>query len=131
MYRSKLLLNERPLLILPNLAKEIGLGETIILQQLHYWTVIKFESKEKYKDSFQDGYTWIYNSAESWQEQFPFWHTNTIRKYFKSLIDKGLVIKAKKNYNKSKYDRTNWHAIEYYNLGLLEEKIYESVEKFD
>lgn len=34
---SKLLINERPIQVLPRLAKEIGLNEEIFLQQLHYW----------------------------------------------------------------------------------------------
>lgn len=35
---SNLLLNERPLVVLPSLAKELGsLDEAVILQQIHYW----------------------------------------------------------------------------------------------
>ncbi len=34
---AKLLLNEQPLVVLPELACKIGLNEAIILQQLNYW----------------------------------------------------------------------------------------------
>ena len=34
---SRLLINEPPLIVLPSLAKEIGLNEAIIVQQIQYW----------------------------------------------------------------------------------------------
>lgn len=36
---SKLLLDSNPLVIIPELAVAVGLNESIILQQLHYWRV--------------------------------------------------------------------------------------------
>ena len=34
---SRLLIDEPPLQVLPSLAREIGLNEAIMLQQIHYW----------------------------------------------------------------------------------------------
>jgi hypothetical protein len=41
---SKLLLDEQPLLIMPKLATKIGLNESIIVQQIHYWNEINKKS---------------------------------------------------------------------------------------
>ncbi|MGG3893610.1 DnaD domain protein [Geobacillus stearothermophilus] len=103
---SKLLLDEKPLIILPSLAKEIGLNEAIILQQLHYWL--------QESGSEHDGHRWVYNTYEDWQKQFPFWSKNTIIRAIKSLEKKGLIVTG--NYNKLKIDNTKWYRIDYEKL---------------
>ena len=55
---TKLLLDEYPLLVLPKLAEKIGLNESIVLQQIHYWNV----QNERIKNNFKDGHYWTYNS---------------------------------------------------------------------
>lgn len=104
---SKLLINERPLVILPGLAKKVGLNEAIILQQIHYWT----DAKAKANTDCHDGRYWAYNTYEGWQEQFPFWSVSTIRRTISALEKAGYLITG--NYNKSKFDSTKWYAINY------------------
>jgi hypothetical protein len=111
---SKLLLNEQPLLIMPNLAMKIGLNESIVLQQIHYWNVIN----EKSKHNFKDGYYWTFNSYEEWSKQFPFWSKSTIQRTIAKLEKLKLIVVG--NYNRLKIDRTKWYRINYINLGLLE-----------
>jgi hypothetical protein len=106
---TKLLIEEYPLTVQPTLAKLIGLNEAIFLQQLHYW--LKTNGKQK------DGKTWIYNSYDEWQEQLPFMSTRTLVRTVKSLLDKNLIIIG--NYNKKKFDRTNWYTIDYDHLDIL------------
>ncbi|ABO68197.1 DnaD domain protein [Geobacillus thermodenitrificans] len=103
---SKLLLDEKPLIILPSLAKEIGLNEAIILQQLHYWL--------QESDNKRDGYRWVYNTYEDWQKQFPFWSIRTIRRTIKNLENKGIVISD--YLNSMKIDKTKWYRIDYERL---------------
>ncbi|WP_306465184.1 hypothetical protein [Thermaerobacillus caldiproteolyticus] len=43
------LLNEGTLVILPSLAANVGLNESIILQQLHYWLERSTQVYEGYK----------------------------------------------------------------------------------
>ncbi|MDN6162330.1 MAG: DNA replication protein DnaD, partial [Atopostipes sp.] len=81
---GNLLINEYPLLVLPNLAKEIGLNEAIFIQQLHYWLNGK-SAKVK------DGKKWVYNTYEDWQEQFPFWSVPTIKRIVSKLREKKLI----------------------------------------
>lgn len=100
---SKLLISEPPLQVLPSLAKEIGLNEAIVVQQIHYW-LIRSEHEH-------DGKKWIYNSYESWREQFPFWSVRTIRRIIAGLKESGIIKIG--NYNKLKIDRTLWYTIDY------------------
>lgn len=98
-----LLFNEPPLVISPTLAKELGLNEAIILQQLHYWL--------QKSDHIHEGKKWIYNSYPSWVEQFPFWSEITIKRTITSLETKGFIISD--NFNKLGFDRTKWYTINY------------------
>ncbi len=105
-----LLLDEKPLIVMPGLAKKIGLNESIFLQQLHYWL-------EK-STNIQDGHRWVYNTAPKWQEQFPFWSVNTIRRIIKKLEEKELLIID--NFNALPIDKTNWYRINYEKVAELE-----------
>lgn len=118
---SSLLINEYPLMVLPQLAKLIGLNEAIILQQIHYWLL---SSKHTH-----DGRKWIYNSYPSWKEQFPFWSEKTIWTTIKNLEGKLTDDKKGKNkkkrvylkrplllsgnFNTLKIDKTKWYTIDY------------------
>lgn len=103
---SKLLLDDKPLIILPSLAKEIGLNESIVLQQLHYWLL---DSR-----NIKDGFKWVYNTYEDWQKQFPFWSISTIRRTITKLETSEIIIIG--NYNKLKIDNTKWYRIDYEKL---------------
>lgn len=103
---SRLLIDEPPLQVLPSLAKEVGLNDAIVIQQVHYWL--------KQSKNVHDGKTWIYNSYKEWKEQFPFWPLVTIQRIFKRLEDNGYLIVG--NYNKHPFDRTKWYRIDYTKL---------------
>lgn len=112
---SKLLLNEQPLLIMPTLASKIGLNESIILQQIHYWNTIN----QKANNNFRDGYYWTFNSYHEWTKQFPFWSARTVQRAITSLEKLKLVVSG--NYNKLQIDRTKWYRIDYEVLEALEQ----------
>lgn len=92
---------------MPTLATLIGLNESIVLQQVHYWLKIK----EKGQQDYIDGHYWVYNTYEQWQEQFPFFSLRTLRRVFTSLEKRGLLIAG--NYNKAGFDKTKWYSIDY------------------
>jgi DnaD/phage-associated family protein len=106
---TKLLLDDEPLVILPSLAASVGLNESIILQQLHYWL--------ERSNHVYEGHKWVYNTYEEWQEQFPFWSVSTIRRIISKLEEKGLIIVG--NFNKSKIDKTKWYRIDYEKMNAL------------
>lgn len=104
---NRLLINEPPLQVLPSLAVALkSVDKAIMLQQLHYWTLIKGHER--------DGKLWIYNTAKNWQKQFPWLGESTVRKYLKQLEDQELIITG--NYNKFKFDRTKWYTLNYQRL---------------
>lgn len=107
---TKLLLNEKPLIVMPGLATKIGLNESIFIQQLHYWLDKSTNVKE--------GHRWVYNSAPEWQKQFPFWSIPTIRRIIKSLENKELVVID--NFNSLPIDKTSWYRINYKKIAELE-----------
>lgn len=100
---SRLLIDEPPLQVLPSLARELGLNEAIMLQQMHYWLI---KSSHEF-----EGAKWFYKTLEDWQTEFPFWSTMTIRRTLTNL-EKQKVIRIG-NFNKKKFDKTKWYTIEY------------------
>lgn len=80
------LLDQRPLLVMPALAKQYGLNEAIILQQLH-WTLQSRPSLIEEKD----GRRWVQAPLDYWMGEFPFWSEPTIRRTFAALKDGGLI----------------------------------------
>lgn len=103
MIQSKILFDEQPLIIPTSLAKLIGLNESIILQQLHYWL-------QKSSNIIEE-VPWVYNTHEEWQEQFPFWSVATIRRTLSNLENTGIVRSG--NFNQLKFDKTKWYTIDY------------------
>jgi hypothetical protein len=93
-------------MVLPSLAKEVGLNEAIFLQQLHYWLQ---ESQH-----LHDGHKWVYNTYEQWQEQFPFWSISTVRRIVAKLEKTGYIVSSQ--FNKLKIDHTKWYTIDYSKL---------------
>lgn len=115
MIRNRLLFNENPLVILPELATKVGLNESIVLQQINYW----LNENEKARRNFKDGYYWCYNSYKEWKTNFPFWSESTIKRTISRLENCGLIITG--NYNKLKIDRTKWYRLNDELLSKIEE----------
>lgn len=101
---SRLLIEEHPLQVLPSLAARIGLNEAIIVQQMHYW--LRASAHQR------DGKTWIYNTYEEWQTQFPFWSVRTIQRIVTGMEQRGIV-ESTTAYNPSPLDRTKWYTLNY------------------
>ena len=95
------------LILIPELAAEIGLNEALILHQIHYWC----EKNKGDSIHYKEGRWWTFNTYKEWQEQFPFWCEKTIKTCILNLEQKGYIISG--NFNKMKYDRTKWYAIDY------------------
>jgi DnaD/phage-associated family protein len=113
---ARLLLDEEPLVISPSLAAIVGLNESIVLQQLHYWL--------ERSTHIYEGYKWVYNTYEEWQKQFPFWSESTIRRVITKMEKQELIISG--NFNRSKIDKTKWYRINYEKLAQLEQLVDEA-----
>jgi DnaD/phage-associated family protein len=113
---ARLLLDEEPLVISPSLATIVGLNESIVLQQLHYWL--------ERSTHIYEGYKWVYNTYEEWRKQFPFWSESTIRRIITKMEKQELIISG--NFNRSKIDKTKWYRINYEKLAQLEQLVDEA-----
>jgi len=105
-----LLINEPPLQVLPSLAVKVGLNEAIILQQLHFKSLISAH--------IHDGHKWVFNSYQQWQNEFPFWSEKTIKRAIRKLEDDGYIFSTDE-FNKYKIDKTKWYRLNYTKLGYL------------
>jgi len=108
-----------PLVILTELAVEIGLNEAVVLQQVHYWIQLNVRGGRNYHDS----YYWTYNTYSQWQKQFPFWTEAGVKKIITRLENVGLLVTG--NYNKHKMDKTKWYRVNY---ELLEERLGKKID---
>lgn len=78
---SSLLIHESPLQVLPRLAAEIGLGDAIVMQQIHYLA-----------GHPQSG-GWVALTTREWiAEHVPFYSPSTLKRIFDRLRDSGLVV---------------------------------------
>ena len=75
----------RPLIVIPELAKEIGIDTAIVLQQLHW--LLRDEKNGK----VVQGKRWLYNTYEEWQGFFPWVSVRNIRRIFVRLEELTLV----------------------------------------
>lgn len=76
----------RPLIVLPELAEEVGLEAAVILQQLHF--LLRDGKNGKV---LSDGNRWIYNSYKGWREHFPWMTEITLRRVFTRLEKEGAI----------------------------------------
>lgn len=96
--------------IIPELAKEIGLNESIMLLQLDFWI--------NHAKNLEGGKWWTYQSVRDMQEKaFPYWSLMTINRTVKSLETKGYITIG--NFNERKSDNTRWMTLNYEALKKL------------
>jgi hypothetical protein len=86
-------------------AKRYGIKEAILLYNLKFW-IAKNKASGKH---FYKGRTWTYNSYKAFSELFPYLSESQIKRALASLVKQGAILKG--NFNKMRYDRTNWYAL--------------------
>lgn len=87
-----------------DIAKDYGLLEAILLNNLWFW----IEKNRANNANYYDGYYWTYNSTRAFNELFPYVSQRQIQCALKRLIDEEILQTG--NYNKVAYDRTLWYA---------------------
>ncbi|MCC6454160.1 MAG: hypothetical protein IT328_04405 [Caldilineaceae bacterium] len=105
---SKLLIDERPLTVLPSLVKVVGMERAVILQQIHWLMQGRNNGIE------HDGEKWVWGTYEEWcDEYFPFWKPDTLRKHLVKLEEKGFVFSVQiKGFDRTKHYRINQEKVE-------------------
>lgn len=87
-----------------DIAKEYGILEAILLNNLEFWI-----SKNKANGTnYHDGFYWTYNSTRAFNELFPYVSQRQIQNALKHLKEEGILQTG--NYNDLAYDRTLWYA---------------------
>ena len=87
-----------------NIAKNYGILEAILLNNLEYWIAKNIANQT----NFHNGFYWTYNSTKAFAELFPYVSQRQIQNALKHL--KELEIIQTGNFNKSAYDRTLWYS---------------------
>lgn len=97
--------------VIPELAEEIGLNESLVLRQIVFWI--------NTSDNLRDGEWWTYQSLSDMKAKaFPYFSVSTLSRTVNKLVDKGLINKTDK-YNKRKNDRTQWFSLNLEGIALL------------
>lgn len=106
------------LTIRPQFAALLGLNESVVLQQLHYW----LKKAEKGQcGRFAEGHYWVWNSLSEWLEQFPFFSESTLKRIFSKLQRYEIIYVEQFDGS----NRTNFYRIDYENL----DKFLENTKK--
>lgn len=107
---SNLLLNERPLVVLPSLACAIGLNQAMLLQQLH------FRLQHAHRE--HGGKRWYRGRAADWLKDFPFFSESTLRRIVSALKKLGLI--QTKALDSHKCNQADWFTINEEKLAEIE-----------
>lgn len=119
-FMSMYLFDEQPIVGNKALARELGLNEALILQQINYW----IEINKKSGNNYYEGRYWTYNSIRAWQENdFDYMSIDTVKRTFAKLEKLNYLLVG--NFNKDPRDKTKWYTI---NEEKLKE-LYFDIEK--
>ena len=97
-----------------------GVDQAILLHNIRYW----LDHARANEQMEQDGYYWMFMSANKMQSIMPFWSQEKIRRMLKSLEDDGAVITGE--YNKSSWDRTKWYSMPEFHSTKLPHRVGEN-----
>lgn len=86
---------------------DFGLDSAVFLDHIAHW--LHLNSSNKQPRNFNEGRYWTYNTLDAMHSIFPGWPKETIRNIIRRCVKNGLLIVS--NFNKKKYDRTNWYTL--------------------
>lgn len=90
--------------VIPALAEEIGLEESLLLCQFVHWIGLS--------EHFHDGEFWTYQSIRELQrEAFSYMSVTTISRKLNRLTDTLKLLKSRDDLNRAAYDKTRWYAL--------------------
>jgi hypothetical protein len=102
-----MLIDERPIMFLPKLAKALGSCErAIVLQQIHWL------SNQPHSGQDIDGEHWVWGTYEEWcRDYFSMWTPVTLKHHIRKLEKQGVLISAQlraHDHDQTKYYRINY-----------------------
>src|SRR5689334_14849232 len=104
---SNLLIEDRPIMFLPALAKALGSCERAIVLQQIYWLLRQPNSGVN-----SDGHHWVYGSYEDWaRDYFSMWSAHTLAKVIRKLEESKVLVSAQ--LRTREHDRTKFYRIDH------------------
>jgi len=95
------------------IATELSIDEAILIHHFQFWIS---HNKRKGKNLI-DGRTWLFQTTLDLIAHFPYYkNIDKIKKILKKLLEKNIIIKG--NFNKNKWDHTQWYSFTDENLYL-------------
>ena len=81
-----------------------GLQEAIFINNFQFW----LRQNAANERNIRNDTPWTYNTHKAYCKQFPYMTENQIRRVLESLVNHGILEKAK--FNDNKYDHTLWYS---------------------
>lgn len=107
---NKFLFDERPLIVLPSLAKLVGVNGAIVLQQCHWICGIKEEHDDHRTES--GGHYWCNYTYAQWRDKvLPWLSLRSTGKVLRELEERGFLFSRKPN--KKEWNHTKWYRVNY------------------
>lgn len=106
-----------------DVAAKYGIKEAILLHHIHFWIT----KNRANKAHIHDDKVWTYNSYEAFCELFPYLNRDQIKRVLANLKNEKLIETG--NFNKNKFDRTNWYCLTEKGFILLEKRTSHSTGK--
>lgn len=100
-----------------------GLQEAIFINNFYFW----LRQNAANERNIHNNKPWTYNTHKAYCKQFPYMTENQIRRVLESLVDKGILEKAK--FNENKYDHTLWYS--FTDEFLLQNPLFDPAKKPD
>lgn len=120
-------------------ARRIGVNCAIVFQHIHYWCV---QNKKGGRNAIEYEFTddsdggekkvkrlffWTFNSVREYQETFPYFTYDQIRRILEKLQKEGLLFSGV--FNEIGYDRTKWYTVSPKGVNLLRDCLAAGVEE--
>lgn len=88
-----------------HMAEKYGIEAAILIDNFIFWTRTNAAAQK----NFHEERYWCFGSPEFFQKYFPYMTTRKVKTILQNCVKQGVLVQG--NYNKKKYDRTNWYSL--------------------
>ena len=98
------------------IAKQYGLEESILLENIYFWV----KKNKCNNQNYHNGKYWTYNSIKAFSALFPYMSESKIYRTLKNLEENGLIEIS--DFNENRYKRPSWYTLTEKALKLYNDK---------
>ncbi|MCH9769609.1 MAG: hypothetical protein K0U12_01905 [Gammaproteobacteria bacterium] len=88
-----------------HMAEKYGIEAAIFIDNFIFWTRTNAAAQK----NFHEERYWCFGSPEFFQKYFPYMTIRKVKTILQNCVKEGVLVQG--NYNKKKYDRTNWYSL--------------------